>query len=269
MPGPLCYHPTVSDDFDLRFGGIARLYGTAALARFRKARVAVIGIGGVGSWTVEALARSGIGHLTLVDLDEICVTNVNRQLHAMDGQIGKQKTEAMAERVRAIHPTCEIEILPTFFGEKNFAEILDRGFDAVVDAIDTVRQKSLLLAECVRRGIPVVTCGAAGGRRDPSRIGVADLAHSANDALLSQVRSRLRSDFGFPKAANGKKAKKFGITAVFSDEQPVFPQCDGSVSTAKQADANLRLSCESGYGTATPVTATFGLIAASRILEAL
>ena len=181
----------MSDDFDLRFGGIARLYGTAALARFRKARVAVIGIGGVGSWTVEALARSGIGHLTLVDLDEICVTNVNRQLHAMDGQIGKQKTEAMAERVRAIHPTCEIEILPTFFGEKNFAEILDRGFDAVVDAIDTVRQKTLLLAECVRRGIPVVTCGAAGGRRDPSRIGVDDLSKSANDALLEFLADKL------------------------------------------------------------------------------
>jgi tRNA A37 threonylcarbamoyladenosine dehydratase len=187
----------------------------------------------------------------------------------MDGQIGKQKTEAMAERVRAIQPTCDIEILPTFFGENNFAEILDRGFDAVVDAIDTVRQKTLLLAECVRRGIPVITCGAAGGRRDPSRIGVVVLSKCANDALLALVRRRLRSDYGFAKAADGKKVKKFGITAVFSDEQPVFPQCDGSVSTEKQADANLRLSCESGYGTATPVTATFGLIAASRILEVL
>lgn len=256
-------------DFHHRFGGIARLYGAAALERFRAARVAVIGIGGVGSWTVEALARSGIGHLTLVDLDEICVTNVNRQLHAMDGQVGRQKTEAMAERVRAIHPECDIRILPTFFGEKNAAEILGGGFDAVVDAIDALRQKALLLAECRMRGLPVVTCGAAGGRRDPSRIRVADLAHTAHDALLMQVRRQLRTHHGFPKAATGKKPKKFGVEAVFSDEAPVFPQCDGSVSCEKPEGTNLRLSCESGYGTAAPVTATFGLIAASRVLETL
>ncbi|HEY8991795.1 MAG TPA: tRNA threonylcarbamoyladenosine dehydratase [Luteolibacter sp.] len=259
----------MSDDYFHRFGGIARLYGVAALERFRAARVAVIGIGGVGSWTVEALARSGIGHLTLCDLDEICVTNVNRQLHAMDGQVGRQKTEAMAERVRAISPACEVEILPTFFGEKNADEILGRGFDAVVDAIDSLRQKALLLAECKRRGIPVVTCGAAGGRRDPSRIRVADLAHTIHDALLMQVRKQLRSKHGFPKASTGKKAKKFGIEAVFTEEAPVFPQCDGSVSGEKPEGANLRLSCESGYGTAAPVTATFGLIAASRVLETL
>lgn len=257
------------DDYSLRFGGIGRLYGVSALARFRAARVAVIGIGGVGSWTVEALARSGIGHLTLVDLDEICVTNVNRQLHAMDGQVGRQKTEAMAERVRAISPTCDVQVLPTFFGEKNAAEILSQGFDYVVDAIDTVRQKSLLLAECKQRGIPVVTCGAAGGRRDPSRIRVVDVAHTIHDALLMQVRKQLRAKHGFPKASTGKKAKKFGIEAVFTEEQAVFPQCDGSVSTDKPEGTNLRLSCESGYGTAAPVTATFGLIAASRVLEGL
>lgn len=259
----------MDDDFQQRFGGIARLYGTAALERFRAARVAVIGIGGVGSWTVEALARSGIGHLTLVDLDEICVTNVNRQLHAMDGQVGRQKTEAMAERVRAISPSCDVEILPTFFGDKNADEILGRGFDAVIDAIDSLRQKALLLARCKQLGIPVVTCGAAGGRRDPSRIRIADLAHSAHDALLMQVRRELRTHHGFPKAATGKKAKKFKIEAIFSEESPVFPQCDGSVSGEKPVGSNLRLSCESGYGTAAPVTATFGLIAASRVLEML
>jgi tRNA A37 threonylcarbamoyladenosine dehydratase len=259
----------VSEDYFVRFGGISRLYGSQALERFRAARVAVIGIGGVGSWTVEALARSGIGHLTLVDLDEICVTNVNRQLHAMDGQIGRQKTEAMAERVRAISPSCEVEILPTFFGERNAAEILDRRFDAVVDAIDTVRQKSLLLALCRERGIPIVTCGAAGGRRDPSRIRVADLAHTIQDALLMQVRKQLRSHHGFPKAATGKKPKKFGIPAIFTEEAAAYPQCDGSVSTEKPEGSNLRLSCESGYGTAAPVTATFGLIAASQVLEKL
>lgn len=259
----------MAPDFNYRFGGIARLYGVDALNAFRNARVAVIGVGGVGSWTVEALARSGIGHLTLCDLDEICVTNVNRQLHAMDGHVGRQKTEAMAERVRAIWPGCEVDILPTFFGEKNAAEILDRGFDAVVDAIDSVRQKALLLAECKARGIPVVSCGAAGGRRDPSRIRVADVAHTVHDALMMQVRKQLRAKHGFPKASTGKKAKKFGIEAIFSDEPPVFPQCDGSVSESRPEGTNLRLSCESGYGTAAPVTATFGLIAASRVLETL
>ncbi len=252
-----------------RFGGIARLYGEAALERFLAARVAVIGIGGVGSWAVESLARSGIGHLTLVDLDEICLTNVNRQLHAMDGQIGRQKTEAMADRARAIHPGCEIEILPTFFTERNAAGILDRGFDAVIDAIDTLRHKALLVAECHRRKIPAVTCGGAGGRRDASRIRVTDLAFSGKDALLQQLRRRLRTDHGFPKIPQHETPPPLGIDAVFSDEAPYFPQCDGSVSTERPLGSDLRLSCESGYGTATHVTASFGMIAAGRVLERL
>lgn len=257
------------NDSHLRFGGIARLYGQQALERFLKARVAVIGIGGVGSWAVESLARSGVGYLTLVDLDEICVTNVNRQLHAMDGQIGRQKTDAMADRAHAIHPGCHVEIIPTFFTERNAAEILDRGFDAVLDAIDSVKHKALLVAECKRRGIPVVTCGGAGGRRDPTRIRVTDLAYSGKDALLHQLRRTLRNDHGFPKTPINSKPDPLGIDAVFSDEPPLFPQCDGSVSCERPEGTNLRLSCESGYGTATHVTATFGLIAAGRVLEAL
>ena len=253
-----------------RFGGIARLYGQAALERFLTSRVAVIGIGGVGSWAVESLARSGIGHLTLIDLDEICVTNVNRQLHAMDGQIGRQKTEAMADRARAIHPACDVRILPTFFTEKNAAEILDMGFDAVLDAIDTVKHKALLLAECHRRGIPVVTCGGAGGRRDPTRIRVTDLAYSGKDGLLHQLRRTLRNDHGFPKTPLNQKPLPLGIDAVFTDEPPIFPHCDGTVSCERpEATSNLRLTCESGYGTATHVTASFGMIAAGRVLEQL
>jgi len=253
-----------------RFGGIARLYGQAALERFLTSRVAVIGIGGVGSWAVESLARSGIGHLTLVDLDEICVTNVNRQLHAMDGQIGRQKTEAMADRARAIHPACDVRILPTFFTEKNANEILDLGFDAVLDAIDSVKHKALLLAECHRRGIPVVTCGGAGGRRDPTRIRVTDLAYSGKDGLLHQLRRTLRADHGFPKTPLNQKPLPLGIDAVFTDEPPIFPHCDGTVSCERpEATSNLRLTCESGYGTATHVTASFGMIAAGRVLEQL
>lgn len=252
-----------------RFGGIARLYGRSGLARLLGARVAVIGIGGVGSWAVEALARSGVGHLTLVDLDEICVTNVNRQLHAMDGQIGRQKTEAMAERARAIHPGCEVAVVPAFFNERTAAAILGAGFDALLDAIDGTRHKSRLLAECHRRGIFTVTCGGAGGRRDPTRIRVADLAFSGKDPLLGQVRRSLRREHGFDKVAQTAKPVPFGIEAVFSDEPPVFAQCDGEVSGERPDDAGLRLNCTSGLGTATHVTACFGLVAAGRVVERL
>jgi tRNA threonylcarbamoyladenosine dehydratase len=270
QPRAQVHPPRVSrEDFQHRFGGIARLYGQAALERFLGARIAVIGIGGVGSWAVEALARSGIGHLTLVDLDEICLTNVNRQLHAMDGQIGRQKTEAMADRARAIHPGCEVRVMPVFFTEKTAGQILDAGFSGVIDAIDSLRHKALLIAECRNRGIPLVTCGGAGGRRDPTRIRACDLAFSGKDALLHQLRRKLRREHGFPATPMGTMPEPFGIDAVFSDEAPYFPQCDGSVSTERPDGADLRLTCESGYGTATHVTATFGMIAAGRMLERL
>jgi tRNA A37 threonylcarbamoyladenosine dehydratase len=257
-------------DYHQRFGGLARLYGRSGLERLRTARVAVIGIGGVGSWAVEALARSGLGYLTLVDLDEICLTNVNRQLHAMDGHIGHQKTAVMAERVRAIHPECEVVAMQAFFTERNAAELLDGGgFDAVLDAIDTTRHKSLLLAECHRRGLPVVTCGGAGGRRDPTRIRVADLAFAGHDQLLSQVRRRLRAEHGFPKIPPHEKPQPFGIEAVFSDEPPVFAQCDGEVGADRPDGAATRLTCEAGLGTAAHVTACFGMIAAGRLIGRL
>lgn len=252
-----------------RFGGIARLYGRAGLARFLAARVAVVGVGGVGSWAVEALARSGVGNLTLVDLDEICLTNVNRQLHAMDGQIGRQKTEAMAERARAIHPVAEVVVVPRFFTEQTAAEILDAGFDAVVDAIDTTRHKALLLAECRRHGIFTVTCGGAGGRRDPTRIRVADLAFSGKDALLHQLRRTLRQDHGFPKTPPGENVRPLGIEAVFSDEPQVFEQCDGSVSAERPETGAGGINCSTGLGTVTHVTAAFGMTAAGRVLEHL
>ena len=257
------------DPLNHRFGGIARLYGQAALHRFHRSRVAVIGVGGVGSWAVESLARSGIGHLTLVDLDEICITNVNRQLHAMDGQIGRQKTEAMADRAMAIHPGCEVVIVPKFFNEKSAAEILDSGFDAVIDAIDYARHKSLLAAECHRRKIYAVTCGGAGGRRDPTRIRVTDLAYSGMDPLLLQLRRGLRNDYGFPKTPRGQEPYLFHIDAVYSDEAPYYSHCDGTVSKTAPEEIAMRLNCASGFGSATHVIASFGLIAAGRVLEHL
>jgi tRNA A37 threonylcarbamoyladenosine dehydratase len=259
----------VDASVDQRFGGIARLYGRAALDRFLAARVAVVGIGGVGSWAVESLARSGIGSLTLVDLDEICITNVNRQLHAMDGSIGAQKTEAMASRVRAIHPSADVTVVPRFFNPASADEILSPRFDAVIDAIDTTAHKALLLAKCHAMRISVVTCGGAGGRRDPSRIRTTDLAYSGKDPLLQQVRRELRRSHGFPKTPPGETPAAFGIKAVFSDEPPVFVQYDGSVGHGRPESTRQRLHCEHGLGTVAHVTATFGLIAAARVLEQL
>ncbi len=258
-----------------RFGGIERLYGKKAMEKFRHAHVCVVGIGGVGSWIVEALARSGIGHITMIDLDEICITNINRQLHAMDGEIGKQKTSAMADRVRAINPDCKVIALEAFFSHRNADEILDQGFDYVIDAIDRVQSKSLLLHGCHKRNIPVISCGGAGGLRDPSKIHIVDISRCYNDNLMNQVRRNLRTKYGFPMGADPKrkiKARKFYIDCIFSSESPVYQQCDGEVSTEKpknMADEGRRLNCMSGYGSITHMTATFGFFAVSKCLDKL
>ncbi len=259
----------LSEETRNRFGGVARLYGERALAAFVEARVVVVGIGGVGSWTVEALARSGIGCIRMVDLDEICLTNVNRQLHAMDGQIGRQKTAAMADRVRAINPACELEVIEGFFTERSVDEVLGGGISGVIDAIDSMKHKALLLAECKRRGLPVVTCGGAGGKRDATRISVRDLAFCGKDALLHQLRKNLRKNHGFTPVPMGSKPQPMGISAVFSEEPPVYPGHEGQVSCDRPDDADMRLNCATGYGTATHVTATFGMIAAGEMLDML
>jgi len=256
-----------SDEMKQRFGGVGRLYGVGALERFAASCVVVVGVGGVGSWVVEALARSGVGKIRMVDLDEICVTNVNRQLHAMDGQIGRQKTAAMAERVRAIHPECHVEVMETFFNERTMDEVLGGEVDGVVDAIDSMKHKALLLAECRKRGLKVVTCGGAGGKRDATRVQVRDLAFSGKDALLHQLRRRLRKEHGFAGVEMGAKPGAMGIVAVYSDEVPVFPTGDGGVSCDRPEGADMRLSCETGYGTVSHVTGVFGLVAAGAMLD--
>ncbi len=250
-----------------RFGGVARLYGQRSLESFLHAHVAIVGIGGVGSWSAEALARSGVGKLTLIDLDDICVTNINRQLHALQGTIGQQKTDTMAARIREIHPDCEVISQQAFYSERNSEELLSAGFDVVIDAIDRVREKCHLLASCHQRKIPVISCGGAGGLRDPSRIEIADLARSYNDALLHQVRKNLRANYGFP--AGGKSIKRFGIECIFSSESPVFPSCDGGITDRREEAQPKRLNCASGYGSITHMTATFGLFAAERALHYL
>lgn len=252
-------------DYEQRFGGIARLYGKDALARFREAHVAVVGIGGVGTWAVESLARSGIGKLTLVDLDDICLTNVNRQIHAMDGTVGISKIRAMADRVRAISPECEVCEMDQFYSEKSADNFFESEYDGIIDAIDGATQKAHLIAEARKRNIPLVVVGGAGGRSDPTRIQVNDLARSHGDRLLQILRKKLRTEYGFPRDTR----KKFNISCVFSDETPLFPQKDGSVCTSRNPDSPGGLHCDNGFGTATHLAGCIGFTAAGLILRHL
>src|ERR1035438_2130465 len=240
------------DSYAKRFGGIGRLYGKEGLDRIRHAHVCVVGLGGVGSWAVEALARSGLGALTLVDLDDVCISNVNRQLHALDGELGQPKVDVMARRVRAINPDCVVHPLQAFFLKSNADEILQTRFDYVLDAFDSPSRKCALIALCRERGMPVITSGAAAGRRDPTAVEVIDLAFSSHDRLLQEVRSMLRTRHGFPRGDC-----PFGVECVVSREPVVYPGKDGSVCAAPGDGADLRLDCESGFGTAGFVNGPF------------
>ena len=253
----------MNEDYLQRFGGIGRLYGAAALPRLQAAQVCVVGVGGVGSWVVEALARSGVGALTLIDLDDVCITNVNRQLPALDGNIGRPKVAALAERVRTINPGCRVTALGEYFTAKSAEQLLGGRFDWVVDAIDGMSNKALLIAECVRRGQPVLTVGGAGGRRDATRIRTGDLGESQGDELLRQVRKKLRRDHGF---AHGE-GNVYGVPCVFSNEKPLYPWADGSCATEPEPGTNLKLDCASGFGTGVFVTGAFGFVAAGEIVR--
>jgi tRNA A37 threonylcarbamoyladenosine dehydratase len=250
-------------DYETRFGAIGRLYGTAGLARIRAAHVCVIGLGGVGSWVVEALARSGIGALTLVDMDEVCLSNVNRQIHALDGAVGRSKAAVLAERVGQIAPECTLTVEEVFFTQSSADRLLAPNFDYIVDAIDATQHKCMLIAEARKRGLKLITCGGAGGCIDPSRVRIDDLARTINDPLLLQVRKRLRQQYGFPKF----KRQKFKVDCVYSDELPVFPQTDGSVSCEREAGEDYRLNCESGFGSATFLTGTVGFFLAAEVVK--
>ena len=250
-------------DYEARFGGIARLYGSSGLRRLAGAHICVIGLGGVGCWVVEALVRTGIGKLTLVDMDEVCLSNVTRQLHAQDDTIGRSKAILLAERVGKIAPDCQVFVEECFFTESTMHRLLTPSFDFIVDAIDTTRYKCLLIAEACKRGLSIITSGGAGGRTNPSRIQVADLAYTRNDPLLLQVRKRLRQQYGFPT----HRRQKFKVDCVFSDELPVFPSEDGSVSCQREKGADYRLNCDYGFGSATFLTGTFGFFLAAEVVR--
>lgn len=257
---------TTTTDPERRFGGVRRLYGERALDRFRAAHVCVIGIGGVGSWAVEALARSAVGRLTLIDLDHVAESNINRQLHALTGTLGMAKVQVMAARIREINPDCRVTAIEDFLTPENLATLLQTDYDHVIDCIDGFRIKAALIAYCRRRRIRLVTVGGAGGQTDPSRVRIADLSRTEHDALFAKTRKLLRQDYGFPKNLK----RRFDVPCVYSDEQPLFPAGDGGVCHEKPHGAGIgRLNCAGGLGSSMAVTATFGLVAAAHALKKL
>ena len=255
-------------DYVARFGGIGRLFGNAAMARLRAAHVCVVGIGGVGSWVVEALARTGIGALTIVDADDVCVTNVNRQLPALTDTVGRPKVSVMAERVRQISPSCDITARPEFYTKANAADVLAPPFDFVVDCVDRMSIKAHLIHTSRGLGRRVLTCGSAGGRRDPSQVEASDLGMAGNDELLRQVRRQLRREHGWPEGRGGL-ALPMGVPCVFTAEKPLYPRPDGTCTTEPEEGESLRMDCASGFGAATFITGVFGFVAASEVVRLL
>lgn len=250
-------------DYIDRFSGVARLFGSANLQRLQAAHIAVFGLGGVGCWIAEGLARSGVGHLTLVDLDDVCVTNVNRQLPALDGNFGRPKIEVLAERIHLINPDAQVTPELEFFTGSSAERLLSPGYDVVIDAIDNMPNKALLVAESVRRKLKCITIGAAGGKRDGTRVRVCDLADSESDDMLRILRKRLRREHGFTPGEN----MRFGVRCVYSPEHPVYPWSDGSCSSRPEPGSDTRLDCNSGFGTAVFVTAAFGFAAAGAAIS--
>lgn len=249
-----------------RFAGVERLYGVGSLARLAEKHVCVIGIGGVGSWAAEALARSGVGRLTLIDADEVCVSNTNRQMHALDGEYGKPKVGVMATRLHAINPQLRLEAIERFLTPSTLDELLDRGYDVVLDACDAFRVKLEAIAWCRRRKLPMVTVGSAGGRTDPTQIRVRDLSRTEHDAMFSLIRKKLRQDFNFPRSP----ARYFGVSAVYSLQNVQYPQPDGTVcGTRPPGGDTLNLACGSGLGAATHVTGAFAFAAVGKVMEKL
>ncbi|MCC7412028.1 MAG: tRNA threonylcarbamoyladenosine dehydratase [Gammaproteobacteria bacterium] len=251
-------------DLERRFAAVARLYGAAALRRFCAARVCVIGLGGVGSWAVEALARSGIGYLRLIDLDIVVESNVNRQLQALSAEIGHAKVAVSAQRIAGINPYCRVDAVEEHVVADNVAGLLAEGIDWVIDCADDFRAKAAIIAHCRERHLSILTVGAAGGVSDPLRIRLADLTAAVQDRLLARTRKQLRQRHAFSRDPH----QRFGVPCVYSTEAPRYATADGGVSGVRPAGTG-GLSCSAGLGSAMPVTASFGLIAVAHVLAQL
>jgi len=271
-------------DLQRRFGGVIRLYGEAGFAKLQSAHIVVIGIGGVGSWAVEALARHAVGQITLIDLDNIAESNVNRQLHAVEDTFGLAKVTAMARRVLSINPLAKVNEIEDFITPENIVTLLDvKGLPSpqmVIDCVDDAKAKIALATFCKRNKQPMVMSGSAGGRLDPTHIQVADLSAVSGDKLLAKVRNQLRRDHGFPKASQQKKSAKFSIPCVYSDEPVVQPNevcvltlessalAIGAQQSLEPQQGVTGLNC-AGYGSSVCVTATFGFALANLAIKAV
>lgn len=246
------------------FSGVERLYGKSNFEKISNASVLIIGIGGVGSWCAESLVRSGVKKVTLLDLDDICITNSNRQLHTTSKTIGQSKVSVMATRLREINPNLEVDSIEDFYTEENSDQILSKGFHVVVDAIDGLKNKSFLAGACFERNIPLVICGGAAGKRDVSKIQICDLGDTTQDMLLKRLRKKLRRNFGFEQGD-----AKFGILTVSSTERAQYPDENGNLCFRKdlKEKTNAKLDCQQGMGTSSFMTGAFGFAAAQAAIE--
>lgn len=247
----------VDDSAERRFGGLARLYGPAGARRIRAAHVAVVGVGGVGSWAVEGLARSGVGRLTLIDLDHVAESNINRQIQATEATLGQAKVLALRDRIAQIHPDCVVNCIEEFVEPGNWPGLLPAGVDAVIDACDQVQAKTAMAAWAREHKVLFIAAGAAGGKRHAHKVDIEDLSRVTHDPLLAQLRYRLRKQHGAPR-----EGRKIGIACVYSREAVQGPDA----SCAVEGDGSLNCS---GYGSLVSVTATFGLCATGWVLNEL
>jgi tRNA A37 threonylcarbamoyladenosine dehydratase len=252
-------------EFEEKFGSLSRVYGDDTLQKIRNLHICIVGMGGVGSWAAEALARSGVGKLTLVDGDTISKSNTNRQIHTLDSTIGKAKVDVMRDRILDINADCEVQVINQYLDDDNLRDVLERGYDGVIDAIDNIKYKSAMIYCCKRNKIPIVATGGAGGLTDPTMIEIKDLSRTWNDPLASAVRLCLRQVHSFARDLK----RSFGVPCVYSIEQQRYPDKDGNVGYQKPGVAKLSLDCAYGYGSSVMVTGCFGFTAAAQMIEVL
>ncbi|MCF6280754.1 MAG: tRNA cyclic N6-threonylcarbamoyladenosine(37) synthase TcdA [Candidatus Polarisedimenticolaceae bacterium] len=254
-----------NDTYDERFASLGRLYGAAAMPILQQMHVCVVGLGGVGSWAVEALARNGVGAITLIDFDEVSLSNINRQLPALTETVGEKKWAVLQQRIVSINPACRVTIVDDFVTDRNVRQLLspECGFDYVIDAIDSIMFKAEIIHQCRRNKIAVITIGGAGGVTDPTQIEIADLVRVTNDPLAAKVRHRLRSHHDFSQ----NPRRTFRIECVFTREQKRYPKDDGTIGYQKPGIHGVSLDCRFGYGSAAYVTASFGFAAAARVVN--
>ena len=245
-----------------RFAGVQRLYGEAALEQLNTSHICVIGVGGVGSWVCETLARNGIGEITLIDADDVCISNVNRQIHALSETIGQEKVKAMANRIKSINPDCKVHCHSSFLLESTAQQLLAPTYDYIIDAIDSIKHKCFLINYCKQNNINLITVGGAGGKTQISGIQVCDLGLTHGDRLLAKVRANLRKNYGFPKY----KGKKFKVMSVFSAENVKLPWCE---TPEDNTQTSLKLDCNNGFGTDMAVISIFGITAAHYVIQQL